>query len=378
MPTVGQIRAIFERDVVRCKHGEGCKVCCWGWAGGTRKGKPLVSIKKQSWTVASVAWRLYYKKRPDTRLLTLCKNVNCTNPLHWETYHNDDVILERFWSKVLQCEHGWTCETCCWPWQAGKNTDGYGNFTHKGHTINAARVAWVLYWNKGVFPNSDVVTRHQCNTPPCCNPNHIAIGTQLDNMKDRTRAGRSVSTLSEQQVREIRVLYASGQFSESQLATRFHVGVTAVSNVLTQKTWAHIQDNLQEGISRELSQTPTRIRSNRTYVMNAENVKQIRVWYNEGRYSQDELATRFGISKHQVGNILRGVQWKDVGGPIAVGISEQLGERNINSVLTADKVRAIRKLGAYKVPQRSIAAQFMVSQRTIAQILTGVTWTHVH
>lgn len=377
MPKVHEVRAKFEKYIVRCKHGEGCKMCCWDWKGATRKNKPIVIIKKQSWTVGSVAWRLYHGKKPSTRLLSLCQNNSCTNPLHWDTYHSDEVISERFWSKVARCDHGWECGECCWPWVAGKNSDGYGNFTHKGHTINAPRVSWVLYWNKGVFPKREVETRHSCHNRACCNPNHLSKGSHLENMEDRSLAGRSASKLCENDVRDIRTLYATGRYSENRLAVKFEVGLTTIHHILTRHLWTHVKDLLQPQIDVALKHGRDRIRSGRTYTLTPESVKRIRVLYSQDKYSQDQLAERYNVSKHQIGNILRGIQWRDVGGPLATDISEQLGEKNVNSVLNPDKVRQIRILGTQHVPQRTIATQFGVSQRTVTMILNGLTWAHV-
>src|SRR5262245_13282429 len=51
-----------------------------------------------------------------------------------------------FWNKVLRCAHGIDCLYCCWPYQEGRNPEGYGLFTviidgHKTR-VNAHRKAW--------------------------------------------------------------------------------------------------------------------------------------------------------------------------------------------------------------------------------------------
>lgn len=52
-----------------------------------------------------------------------------------------------------------------------------------------------------------------------------------------TPTGTRASKLNWDSVREIRKLYAAGQYSLSQLASRFHVGVMTVHDVVKNKTW---------------------------------------------------------------------------------------------------------------------------------------------
>jgi hypothetical protein len=35
------------------------------------------------------------------------------------------------------------------------------------------------------------VARHRCDNPPCCNPEHLEPGTQLQNVVDRNERGRT-------------------------------------------------------------------------------------------------------------------------------------------------------------------------------------------
>ena len=32
---------------------------------------------------------------------------------------------------------------------------------------------------------------HKCDRPPCCNPDHLFVGTQLDNVADMLAKGRN-------------------------------------------------------------------------------------------------------------------------------------------------------------------------------------------
>ena len=54
------------------------------------------------------------------------------------------------------------------------------------------------------------------------------------------------------------------------------------------------------------------------------------------------------------------------------------GESHVNSVLSEEDVREIRKLyESTDISQQSLASKFDVSKGTIQNIVQGKTWTHV-
>src|SRR3990167_4061840 len=96
---------------------------------------------------------------------------------------------ERFWSKVDRSGG----PDACWPWLKGRMYYGYGLFfirKGKGKVINksAHRSAWEL--THGAIPKGLFVL-HSCDNPPCCNPSHLRLGTQADNIKDCIERGRN-------------------------------------------------------------------------------------------------------------------------------------------------------------------------------------------
>lgn len=79
----------------------------------------------------------------------------------------------------------------CWPWLGSENGKGYGELRLAGKKVYAHRLSYTL-------ANPDVNIRkwfvlHECDNPCCCNPTHLKIGTQKDNMQDCVRRGRLVS-----------------------------------------------------------------------------------------------------------------------------------------------------------------------------------------
>lgn len=81
----------------------------------------------------------------------------------------------------------WSCietagERECWPWIAARQGSGYGTLYVLGKTVLSHRVAWAI--SRGRSPEKGKVIRHLCDNPPCCNPTHLAEGTQADNNRD--------------------------------------------------------------------------------------------------------------------------------------------------------------------------------------------------
>lgn len=87
----------------------------------------------------------------------------------------------RFWSKVKKGDG-------CWEWTAAVDRGGYGNFGIDGRTMGAHRVAWTLANNREI-PEGLCVC-HSCDNRACCNPAHLWLGTQLDNVRDMVEKGR--------------------------------------------------------------------------------------------------------------------------------------------------------------------------------------------
>lgn len=73
-------------------------------------------------------------------------------------------------------------DTNCWNYLKYKNEWGYGRLRHKNKKVLAHRLSYMLH--KGKIPKNMLVC-HSCDNPSCVNPEHLWIGTNSDNMKDR-------------------------------------------------------------------------------------------------------------------------------------------------------------------------------------------------
>jgi hypothetical protein len=79
-------------------------------------------------------------------------------------------------------------KTGCLVWSGGKDWDGYGAFLFQGKQWRTNRLAWLL--SKGEYPGKLKVC-HTCDNPPCCNPEHLWLGTIKQNSHDMVAKGRA-------------------------------------------------------------------------------------------------------------------------------------------------------------------------------------------
>jgi len=138
----------------------------------------------------------------------------------------------------------------CWLWIGGKNSDGYGTLyaSDTKRVESAHRVSWRL--NVGPIPKG-INVLHRCDCRNCTRPNHLFLGTQLENNRDRERKGRGnhargerhgMTPLTEADVREIRRLHIPWKRGHGYTALSHQFGITreAVRSIVLRLTWKHV------------------------------------------------------------------------------------------------------------------------------------------
>ncbi len=75
----------------------------------------------------------------------------------------------------------------CWLWTGATQAYGYGYFGFRGVCYLAHRVSCEMV--HGEIPEG-MQALHKCDNPPCVNPEHLYIGTPLDNALDRKNKER--------------------------------------------------------------------------------------------------------------------------------------------------------------------------------------------
>ena len=78
--------------------------------------------------------------------------------------------------------------TACWVWTGYLSDKGYGRYGAR----YAHRIMWEMF--RGPLPTEgrmyDSVVMHLCDNTRCVNPDHLALGTQQQNMADSAAKGR--------------------------------------------------------------------------------------------------------------------------------------------------------------------------------------------
>ena len=142
----------------------------------------------------------------------------------------DDRQYARFMAKVDRTGD-------CWLWTGGKNRDGYG--VMKMDNMKLTHRLSFLY-HHGEIP-VDCVVRHKCRNRHCVNPDHLEVGTQSDNMKDRIRDETMPVKLTADQVTQIRILAEIGIDRRYEtLAELFGVSSSTIKDVVRRRYWKHI------------------------------------------------------------------------------------------------------------------------------------------
>lgn len=127
----------------------------------------------------------------------------------------------------------------CWLWQGHRNAKGYGR-------IRLARKLWLTHRIAAAIKCNGLaagdIVCHSCDTPSCCNPAHLTIGSLQDNSRDKVSKGRQWRPIGEKNVKaklswsKVREIRASNDCCVV-LAERYGVHESTINDVRGHRTW---------------------------------------------------------------------------------------------------------------------------------------------
>jgi len=148
-------------------------------------------------------------------------------------------VTERFWRRTKWQENG------CREWQGAQHEFGYGVVGIGKQTLKTHRVAWWL--TNGPIPEGMQVL-HKCDNPPCVNPEHLFLGTDLDNQRDAMQKGRHskppvwngaanpAAKLAPNNVKMVRRMLSVG-YTHRQIARIFGVTKSTIGRIARGTHW---------------------------------------------------------------------------------------------------------------------------------------------
>jgi hypothetical protein len=221
-------------------------------------------------------------------------------------------IIKRFWDKV----HYPGNDQDCWEWTACRWGIGYGCFAltippQRKKSIMAHRFAWEFY--NGPIP-SNLNVLHKCDNPPCCNPEHLFLGTASDNMCDRDSKNRNAhgsthgnSKLSEKILENIINDTLSGKItSMSQITNTHNVSRVTIRKILSGYGWNHViskysksdMEKILEILNDNTSLSPVEVIDIKNRIKNGE--------------SNSSIARSYNVYASTISSIKTGKTWKHI------------------------------------------------------------------
>lgn len=121
-------------------------------------------------------------------------------------------ITRRDWFRVLgklrQDENG------CILWMGGRTKGGYGVISmirnRKKSAVRVTRLIYEICHNVDIPEGMQVC--HECDNPPCLNPDHLWLGTHLDNTHDKMEKGRCRNGSKKGEVRTFKLNHEARAF----------------------------------------------------------------------------------------------------------------------------------------------------------------------
>lgn len=202
--------------------------------------------------------------------------------------------ITRFWQKVKKTND-------CWNWD---NTlrGGYGMFSFNGKPVGAHRFSFAI--EHGSIKEGAFVL-HGCDNPQCVRPKHLRLGTNSDNMIDRSMRNRNVTLLTPELVTKARDTVFT--IDEAKRFAKTHgLEHTTVISAITGKSWGHLKTIKPHEVVNKREQG-TKLSREQATALKKELFANINQWGILTR-----LAKKYGVTKETVYGIKIGKSWSHI------------------------------------------------------------------
>lgn len=163
-----------------------------------------------------------------------CKSCGCLRLITRDNYTDD--LKKRILNSIKINDNN------CWIWQKSKNKNGYGIIGCRYKIFLVHRLSWTLF--KGQFDN-EILVCHKCDNPSCCNPEHLFLGSDRDNVLDSINKGRFTRKyhnsfkITPEHVKEIRKLSEKGM-NNVEISKKFNVSREHIGSIIRKKCWKNV------------------------------------------------------------------------------------------------------------------------------------------
>jgi hypothetical protein len=140
----------------------------------------MIELRKQGVTLREIGERLGISRERVRQVIGNTKDITPKKIILTKEEKRaiqDRIRIDKFWNQVDRLHpHD------CWNWTGHCNpVTGYGYFSNRKY-MSSHRMAYELTYGK--IPEGMCIL-HSCDNPKCCNPAHLRVGTQQDNVDDR-------------------------------------------------------------------------------------------------------------------------------------------------------------------------------------------------
>lgn len=167
----------------------------------------------------------------------------------------DSFYIDKFWDMVSDQSD----PNQCWEHQGNTQNTGYVNWWYRSNSeldldgkprrryITAHRFsALTTFGDK----TNDYCVLHKCDNRICVNPNHLFLGSQLDNIRDMINKGRQYdlpilqgadnynAKLTEPQVKAI--IANKGILTQRKMAELYDVSPSTIERIHMNLSWKHL------------------------------------------------------------------------------------------------------------------------------------------